>query len=81
ELSTDQGRSWHTADMTSADAVGSWCLWRAQLDITNVTTSIIVRAWDTAANSQPALVEQVWNAKGYMNNAWHRVPVIVAGAQ
>jgi hypothetical protein len=34
---------------------------------------ICVRAWDSAANTQPEDPENVWNFKGYMNNAWHRV--------
>jgi sulfite oxidase len=35
----------------------------------------VARAWDSAANTQPALAEQVWNFKGYMDNSWHRVKV------
>jgi Mo-co oxidoreductase dimerisation domain len=34
---------------------------------------VCVRAWDSAANTQPENPENVWNFKGYMNNAWHRV--------
>jgi sulfite oxidase len=35
----------------------------------------VARAYDTAANAQPERLESVWNFKGYMNNAWHRVPI------
>ena len=38
---------------------------------------IVVRAWDSAANSQPETIASVWNFKGYVNNAWHRVGVTV----
>jgi sulfite oxidase len=38
---------------------------------------LIARAWDSAGQTQPSRVEQVWNFKGYMNNAWFRVPVSV----
>ena len=39
---------------------------------------ISVRAWDAAANTQPEDAGKIWNFKGYMNNAWHRVRVRVA---
>jgi hypothetical protein len=35
--------------------------------------ALAVRAWDTAANTQPATAAEIWNFKGYMNNAWHRI--------
>jgi hypothetical protein len=38
---------------------------------------LIVRAWDSAGCTQPEDVRQVWNWKGYVNNAWHRVNVVV----
>ena len=34
---------------------------------------LIVRAWDTGANTQPARAEDVWNFKGYGNNAAHHL--------
>jgi sulfite oxidase len=37
---------------------------------------LIVRAWDSAGCTQPEDVRQVWNWKGYVNNAWHRVNVV-----
>jgi len=40
---------------------------------------LVVRAMDTAANTQPSETMQVWNFKGYANNAWHRVEVEVGG--
>jgi sulfite oxidase len=39
-----------------------------------------VRAWDSAAQTQPERLETVWNCRGYMNNAWHRIGVTVRGA-
>ncbi len=35
------------------------------------------RAWDSAAAVQPERIESVWNFKGHVNNAWHRVKVMV----
>lgn len=38
---------------------------------------IACRAFDENCNTQPSEVIQVWNKSGYMNNAWHRIRVIV----
>jgi hypothetical protein len=32
-----------------------------------------VRAWDSAATTQPEDASKLWNLKGYLVNAWHRV--------
>jgi len=37
------------------------------------------RAKDLAGHTMPVSVAEAWNVKGYANNAWHRVPVQVAG--
>jgi hypothetical protein len=36
---------------------------------------LAVRASDTSGGVQPAAVWDTWNVKGYVNNAWHRIPV------
>jgi sulfite oxidase len=73
EVSADQGRTWIGADLHSFDSPWAWTLWRAGLDLPAGEHELVVRAWDSAANTQPADVQQVWNFKGYYNNAWHRV--------
>jgi sulfite oxidase len=39
---------------------------------------VVVRAWDTAANTQPERAATVWNPKGYVNNSWGRVRLRVS---
>ena len=36
---------------------------------------ILARAWDSAAATQPEDPAHLWNAKGYVNNAWAKVSV------
>ena len=36
---------------------------------------VVVRALDSAADTQPESAGSIWNFKGYANNAWHRVSV------
>jgi sulfite oxidase len=78
EVSADGGRSWVVAEHESAPA-GVWSLWRAEVELAEGEHELVCRAWDSAANTQPERVEPLWNFKGYMNNAWHRVRVVVTG--
>ncbi|HWM92764.1 MAG TPA: sulfite oxidase [Thermoanaerobaculia bacterium] len=75
EVSTDGGRTWTTADLGPEHARWAWRLWQAHLDLPAGEHEIVCRAWDTAAQTQPEHPAQVWNFKGYMNNAWHRVRI------
>ena len=45
----------------------------------NGPAQIIARATDSSEKTQPADVKDVWNFKGYMNNAWHRISFEVEG--
>lgn len=78
EVSTDGGRTWTTAELAPEHARWAWRLWEARLDLPAGPHEILCRAWDTAAQTQPERPEHVWNFKGYMNNAWHRVRVSAA---
>ncbi len=78
DVSGDGGRTWHTATL-GAGAPWTWQLWEATVAVARGPAELVVRAWDTAANTQPELPATVWNFKGYMNNAWHRVPVEAVG--
>ena len=75
EVSTDGGRTWTVAELGREHARWAWRLWEARLDLPAGAHEIVCRAWDTAAQTQPERPEQVWNFKGYMNNAWHRARV------
>ena len=53
-------------------------MWRTRLLLDKGEVRLTVRAWDTTAATQPESVEQVWNPKGYVNNAWGQVRVSVS---
>jgi sulfite oxidase len=74
DVSSDGGATWQKATCDTHGA-WTWALWRARVAISPGTTELVVRAWDSAAQAQPERLETVWNAKGYMNNAWHRISV------
>jgi len=75
EVSIDDGRNWTPAQLASDENPWAWRFWDAEVSIAAGKHEIVVRAWDSAAQTQPSRVEQVWNFKGYMNNAWARVAV------
>jgi sulfite oxidase len=75
DVSTDGGRTWTTAALAPEHSRWAWRFWEARLDLPAGRHEILCRAWDTAAQTQPERPEHVWNFKGYMNNAWHRVRV------
>jgi sulfite oxidase len=73
EVSTDNGKSWVTADLDRRQQEYCWSLWTAEVPLKDSASNLLIRATDTTGRTQPASVP--WNAKGYMYNAWHRVPV------
>lgn len=41
------------------------------------TVQLAVRAVDAQYNSQPDNVAPLWNLRGVLNNAWHRIEIKV----
>ncbi len=76
EVSADGGGRWVVADREPAPA-GAWSLWRVEVELAPGDRELVCRAWDSAANTQPEGAAALWNFKGYMNNAWHRVRLVV----
>jgi len=73
DVSVDGGRSWRQADLQ--EDLGRWALrrWRADVELPAGEHEVVVRAWDSAAATQPEDPAHLWNPKGYVNNAWGRV--------
>jgi sulfite oxidase len=74
EVSADHGDSWVVAELEPGSP-GVWHLWSAELELGPGAHELACRAWDSAAMTQPEDPAHLWNFKGYMNNAWHRVRV------
>lgn len=76
DLSADAGRTWTEAELQAgSDQPWAWTLWSAELDLPRGRHELVVRALDSAGQTQPARPEEVWNFKGYCCAAWHRVTV------
>lgn len=77
DVSTDGGRTWKTAELEPERSRWTWRRWEARIELPPGPCGLICRAWDSAAQTQPEDPGHIWNFKGYMNNAWHRVRVTV----
>jgi sulfite oxidase len=77
EVSLDRGRTFRPAELTGGNG-SSWRLWEAELEVGPGAGELVVRAWDSAASTQPEEAAGIWNLKGYLCNAWHRVRFTVS---
>lgn len=75
EFSIDDGRTWAEAALTGDSQPGAWRFWEARVELAAGKHVIVARAFDFSGNSQPRDLRAIWNFRGYMNNAWHRVEV------
>jgi sulfite oxidase len=75
DVSLDGGQSWRQADLGEDLGEWAWRLWQIELELEPGEHEIVVRAWDSAAGTQPEGPAGSWNPKGYANNAWGRVRV------
>jgi sulfite oxidase len=77
EVSSDGGRTWTPATLDGEPQQWVWQLWHAELTLTRGPHTLVVRATDSSGTTQPPNLDTIWNFRGYMNNAWHRVTVSV----
>jgi sulfite oxidase len=78
DVSADGGRTWVQADLAEgADDPWAWSLWEGTVELDRGEHRLVARAVDSAATTQPATAEEIWNFKGYANNSWHGVQVVV----
>ncbi|MBC8105726.1 MAG: molybdopterin-dependent oxidoreductase [Anaerolineae bacterium] len=80
EVSADGGKNWSVAefaDQQDKPDRWTWRFWEARVSLSPGHYQIVARATDSAGTTQPPDAKALWNFKGYMNNAWHRVDVDV----
>ncbi|KAM6294485.1 LOW QUALITY PROTEIN: sulfite oxidase, mitochondrial [Aegotheles albertisi] len=84
DVSLDGGRTWRVARLTGQHPVPppgrawAWALWELQAPVpAGAELEIICKAVDGSYNVQPDTVAPIWNLRGVLSNAWHRVRVTV----
>ncbi|XP_037726719.1 sulfite oxidase, mitochondrial [Drosophila subpulchrella] len=84
DLSNDEGLSWHVAELEQEDIPDGrhygWSLWTARLPVSEAQrkagdVEIWAKAVDSAYNVQPEKFEHIWNLRGVLANAYHKVKV------
>jgi sulfite oxidase len=75
QVSADKGKTWTKATLTGDDVEFCWQLWKADVSVNTSTTRLLVKATDTSGGFMPGRVP--WNAKGYLQNSWYRMPIKV----
>ncbi|KAM4796025.1 sulfite oxidase, mitochondrial [Rhinophrynus dorsalis] len=83
DVSLDGGKTWRVAELTGekqkAGQAWAWKLWQINVPLPaeGMDLTIICKAVDSSYNVQPDTVAPIWNLRGVLNNAWHRVQVTV----
>ncbi|KAI3657629.1 hypothetical protein MP638_001348 [Amoeboaphelidium occidentale] len=92
DVSPDGGKTWQVADLvhTPKDYYAEhpdvkktksygWTLWEANLDLPKDKSDInlVCKSVDSSYNVQPDTVQGIYNRRGVLSNAWHRVEVKV----
>ncbi|KAG9412525.1 hypothetical protein AC1031_015436 [Aphanomyces cochlioides] len=89
DVSVDGGKTWKEATL---DPLGTrqkynrawaWTPWTLDVDVDDTTKemTILCKAIDSSYNVQPDTIAPIWNMRGVLNNAWHRVQVAIEKPQ
>ena len=83
DVSADGGKTWHMAEIiTGVDQpymrAWAWVVWEASVPLPKSSDSnveLCCKAVDRSYNVQPDTTAPIWNLRGCLSNAWHRVNV------
>jgi sulfite oxidase len=77
EVSSNAGVDWAPARLLPQESAWTWTFWEAAVELAPGHHTLVVRATDSSGATQPSSITETWNVKGYCNNAWHQVPIVV----
>lgn len=88
DVSLDGGRTWQLATLRGGEGeeapppgrAWAWKLWEVTAPLpadARDELEIVCKAVDSSYNTQPDTVAPIWNLRGVLSNAWHRVQVKV----
>lgn len=82
DVSGDGGKNWQAAEELISDAAKhpqawGWTLFKARVPVPEGMdeTELVVKAVDSSCNTQPKDFADVWNLRGVISNAYHRVNI------
>ena len=84
DVSVDGGQSWHTAELTEGTLqrrgrAWAWTFWEATVPLPphEGELEVCCKAVDLSYNVQPDTSAPIWNLRGCLSNAWHRIHITV----
>lgn len=88
DVSVDGGKTWKVASLRSSDEgedsaepppgqAWAWKLWELTVPLPEEVDEmeVVCKAVDSSYNVQPDSILPIWNLRGVLSNAWHRVKV------
>jgi len=86
DISPDNGKTWKQAELTPSgqpyNRAWAWTLFECTIPVTPEMKGKDIHLCSKAVNSsydvQPDSLNSLWNIRGVLNNAWHRVRVKVS---
>ncbi|XP_015602950.1 probable sulfite oxidase, mitochondrial isoform X2 [Cephus cinctus] len=83
DVTADEGNTWHTANIVAQDSAAKegrhwgWTIWNIELPVEPKVkhAEIWVKAVDSSYNVQPESFKNIWNLRGFLCNAYHRLEV------
>ncbi|XP_063222455.1 sulfite oxidase isoform X2 [Bacillus rossius redtenbacheri] len=85
DVTADGGKTWHVAKLTDEDKDSkpyqywAWSLWKAEVPVPEGAKEVELwsKAVDSSYNTQPESFENIWNLRGVLSNAYHKVKVLI----
>lgn len=83
DVSADGGKTWTTADITAGRdqpymRAWAWVIWEAKVPLPESSqgrVELCCKAVDRSYNVQPETAGPIWNLRGCLSNAWHRIHI------
>lgn len=82
DVSADGGKTWLTADLKEGtgqkyNRAWAWTTWEVEVPVDSSASGesmeLCCKAVDSSYNVQPDTVGPIWNLRGCLSNAWHRI--------
>lgn len=84
DITKDEGKTWQVANLVAQEAKNSprhygWTLWEAEVPVNkkDKKLKLWVKGVDSSYNTQPETFQHIWNLRGVLGNAYHRITVNV----
>lgn len=84
DVSVDGGQSWHTAELTEGTQqrrgrAWAWTFWETTVPLPphEGELEVCCKAVDLSYNVQPDTSAPIWNLRGCLSNAWHRIHITI----